>query len=234
MNINITRRGILAAGALAAMTRLRMASAAGANKAAFKFCLNTSTIMGQKLPLPQQIEVARKAGYDAIEPWVRDVDTYAKSGKLADAKKQIADSGLTVENAIGFAQWIVDDEAARKKGMDQFKREMELVAQIGAKRMAAPPGGATNQADFDLNKAAERYRVLVDMGQPLGITPQLEVWGHSKVLGTINDAIFVAAKSGAPTACILPDVFHMYRGNVPFADLRKLSATTLQMIPLND
>src|SRR5947209_20185086 len=46
----------------------------------FGYCLNLSTIQGQKLPLVDQIAVAAKAGYQAIEPWVRDLDRYAKEG----------------------------------------------------------------------------------------------------------------------------------------------------------
>ena len=34
----------------------------------FKFCLNMSTIRGQELDAAAEIEVAGKAGYDAIEP----------------------------------------------------------------------------------------------------------------------------------------------------------------------
>src|SRR2546421_8392592 len=35
----------------------------------FGYCLNTSTIRGQNLPLAEEIEIASKAGFSAIEPW---------------------------------------------------------------------------------------------------------------------------------------------------------------------
>ena len=82
----------------------------------FRYCLNTSTIRGKKLGIVKEIEIAAKAGYDAIEPWMRDLDEYVqKGGSLRDLGMQIADGGLTVESAIGFAQWIVDDPNERKK-----------------------------------------------------------------------------------------------------------------------
>ena len=75
------------------------------------------------------------------------IEEYVKGGgSLKDLKRKIADLGLTVESAIGFPEWIVDDEARRAKGLEQAKREMDLVAQIGGKRLAAPPAGATNTA----------------------------------------------------------------------------------------
>ena len=48
---------------------------------------------------------------------------------------------MTIESAIGFAPWIVNDAAKRKAGLEQAKREMDMLAQIGGKRMAAPPAG---------------------------------------------------------------------------------------------
>ena len=46
----------------------------------FRFCLNTSTIRGQKVPLEQEVDLASEVGYDAIEPWIREIDEYVKAG----------------------------------------------------------------------------------------------------------------------------------------------------------
>ena len=41
---------------------------------AFKFSLNTATLRGQKLSLPEQVEIAAKAAaYHAIEPWLDEM-----------------------------------------------------------------------------------------------------------------------------------------------------------------
>src|SRR5438477_7050218 len=151
----LTRRNALAqTGGLIGATVLGGklgAESASANPAVrelerpFRFCLNTSTIRGQKLGILKEIEVAANAGYDALEPWVDSIKEYVEhGGVLADLKKRISDSGLTVESAIGFPDWIVEDEARRAKGLERAKREMDLVAQIGGKRFAASPAGATD------------------------------------------------------------------------------------------
>jgi hypothetical protein len=36
----------------------------------FKICLNTSTLRGYKLPLRDLIDIAARAQFDAIEPWI--------------------------------------------------------------------------------------------------------------------------------------------------------------------
>ncbi|MHC4521464.1 MAG: sugar phosphate isomerase/epimerase family protein [Planctomycetota bacterium] len=143
----------------------------------FRYCLNTSTIRGQKLGIEREIDVTAEAGYSAIEPWVQTIQQYVQTGgKLRDLRKRLEDRGLTVESAISFPRWIVDDDAVRAKAVEQVKREMDLLAQVGGKRIAAPPAGA-REPGLDLLKAAERYRTLLELGDRTGVVPQVEVWG---------------------------------------------------------
>ena len=136
MKHNLSRRQVLASAAVIATGIASASPVHGAVGAAssdsrskiqaaakeVKYCLNMSTIRGQKLTLPQQVEMAAKAGYQAIEPWMGELDEFVKGGgKLADLRKQIEDAGLTVESAIGFAQWIVDDDEKRKAGLEQAR-----------------------------------------------------------------------------------------------------------------
>ncbi len=201
----------------------------------FIFCLNTSTIMGQKLGIVREIEVAAQAGFQAIEPWIGAIEEYKKGGgSLKDLKNRIADSGLTVESAIGFPEWIVEDDARSAKGMDRARYEMELVAQLGGKRFAAPPAGATDAPGLDLAKAAERYRTLLEAGDAIGVVPQLELWGFSKNLNRISQCAYVALEAAHPKACVLTDVFHLYKGGSDFRALRLLSGQAIQVMHLND
>ncbi len=232
------KRGAVLAGApLAACVLRSPVAAAAAPEAAgrFRYCLNTGTIRGQKLGLVKEVEIAAQAGYEAIEPWVEAIDQHARGGgSLKDLRQRIADLGLTVESAIAFPEWIVDDEAKRAAGLERARREMDLVAQLGGKRMATPPAGATNQPGLDLMKAAERYRALLEVGDKMGVTPQLEHWGFSKNVRLLSEAAFVAIQSGHPKACILADVFHLYKGGSDFNGLRLLRANALQVFHLND
>ncbi len=201
----------------------------------FRYCLNTSTIRGQKLGLEKEIDVAAEAGYSAIEPWVSTIGEYVEAGgKLPDIRKRIEDYGLTVESAIGFARWIVDDDAVRAQAFEQVKREMDLLARIGGIRIAAPPAGATNKPGLDLLQAAQRYRALLELGDQMGVVPQVEVWGSSKNLHRLGQSMFVVIESGHPKACLLPDVYHIYKGGSDFTGLKTISSQTIQVFHLND
>ena len=201
----------------------------------FRYCLNTATIHGHKLGVVKEIEVAAQAGYEGIELWMDALGEYVKNGgSLPDLKKRISDSGLTVEGAIGFPEWIVDDEARRAKGMERAKAEMEMVAQIGGLRFAAPPAGATDLPKLELMKAAERYRALLEAGEQLGVVPELEVWGFSKNLGHLSECVAVAMETGHRNACVLPDVFHLYKGGSDLHGIRLLGPDAIQVFHLND
>ena len=201
----------------------------------FGYCLNTSTISGQKLPIAEVIEIAARAGYRGIEPWVSELDQHVKTGgSLKDLGTKIRDLGLTVESAIGFAEWIVDDEARRGQALEQARREMEMVRAIGGTRIAAPAAGATDRADLDLRKIASRYRALLEIGDAIGVVPEVEVWGFSQTLGRLSEATFVAIESGHPKACVLPDIFHLHKGGSGFHGLRLLGPEAIGIFHFND
>ena len=201
----------------------------------FSFCLNTSTIREQSLGLVGEIEVAAQTGYDGIEIWVRTLEDFVKSGgKLVDIRKRTADLGITIENAISFPQWIVDDESVRRSALEQAAKEMDMLAAIGCKRIAAPPIGATDKPGLDLNRAAERYLELLKVGDKTGVLPQLELWGFSANLHLFGEVLYVAAESGHPKACILPDVYHIYKGGSDFNSLKLLNGSSIHMFHMND
>jgi len=220
----VSRRQVLAgAGALMGASLVRdLEAQTGAPKPRpadepFGYCLNTSTIRGHKLSITEEVDIAAEAGYRAIEPWIGKIDEYVdKGGSLPDLAKRIRDHGMTVESSIGFAPWIVNDDAQRSKAMEAAKRDMDRVARIGGKRMAAPAAGAQQRNDVDLLKAAERYRALCELGDQFGVVPMVEVWGFSKTLTKLSQATMVAMESGHPKACVLADVYHLYKGGSDF------------------
>lgn len=197
--------------------------------------LNTSTLRGHKLSLPEIISIASKAGYEAIEPWIDEIDCYvADGGDLGDLKKRFEDAGLSVVNAIGFFAWIVDDPAERASALAEAERNMRLLAAIGGTRLAAPAFGATDRTDIDLREASERYRALLEIGDRYGVVPMVEVWGFSKTLQRLGEALFVAAGAGHKDASVLADVYHLYKGKSGYEGLRLVRPSTIPLIHVND
>jgi len=238
-----SRRELLACAGAGAVLLTGMASEPGSAVAAepsasnaepFGYCLNTATIHGQKLSLVEEMEVAAKAGYQGFEPWVREIQEYVDhGGSTGDLKKRAVDLGLSIESAIGFADWVNDDDAKRAQGLEQWKRDAALVAAIGGKRMAAPLVGAY-KTPVELPKVADRYRKLLGLSRSLGVVPQLEMWGGSKTMARLGEVAYVLVESAQPDACVLIDAFQVYRGGSDFAGLRLFNGATLHVFHIND
>ena len=197
----------------------------------FQYCLNTSTISGcGEYSIVEYIEIASKAGYDAIEVWVGDLrDFLTKSGSLNQVKEVLDKSQLTVANAIGFAPWLNENG-----GLEAMQNDMELLAKIGCQRIAAPPVGHEGNMPLDLFKTGRQYKKLLELGRETGVMPQLEFWGVSEIFNHLGQAVMVTTVSGDTDARILPDVFHMFKGGTEFSALEMLNPDLVDVFHLND
>ena len=202
---------------------------------AFRYCLNTSTISGQKPGIVKYVEIAGEAGYDGIEVWMRDLKQYVDEGNsLESLRKLIEDNKLKVENAIGFAPWLVPGDEGMQQGFKLMKEEMMMLKEIGGTRIAAAPAGLNADVPLDLIKAGERYHQLLDLGRETGVMPQLEFWGSSPVLYQMGQVLMIAANANDPDARILPDVYHLFRGGSGFECLKMLNGNFVEIFHMND
>jgi sugar phosphate isomerase/epimerase len=232
----MTRRDMLTLSTAAvAATAVNPNAKAAEPTEPFGYSFNTSTIRGQKVPIDEEVKLAAKAGYNAIEPWIAELHSYVtKGGNPKDLGKLIADQGLKVESSIGFARWIVDDDLERQKGLDEAKRDMEMVLAIGGQRIAAPPAGATEKPIANMGAIADRYRKLAELGAQIGVIPEAEVWGFSKTMSRLAETVLIAMESGHPKACVLPDVYHLFKGGSGFDSLRFLQGKAIGIFHVND
>ncbi|PZV83536.1 secreted protein [Algoriphagus aquaeductus] len=223
----------LALAPIAATAASVHASPAPKASSQFKFSLNTSTIRGQKLSLPQIIELAAKAGYDGFEPWMMEIEAYLKEGNtISSLKKLASDAGLEFFNCIGFPTWMAQDEEKSKTGFAQMEKEMGILAELGCTRVAAPAIGT--EAPLDLLKAGERYKKLLELGRKTGVMPQLEFWGAFPSFFHLGQAMAVAAAADDKDAKILADVYHLFRGGSGFEGMKMLDGHAIDIFHMND
>jgi sugar phosphate isomerase/epimerase len=204
-------------------------------KSRFTFCLNMATIRGHKLGFVKELEIASAAGFRSVEIWFDSWQEYLKNGgTISDTKKRLNDLGLIVENSISFNEWIVDDETTRKKEIEQMKRDMGILAEIGCKRIAATGKGATNSIAPDFDTIAERYHTILELGDTSGVVPQLEMWGFMKNMSNVSEVLYMAMKTSHPSARILLDIFHLYKGQTSLNTLPLMDPLAVDILHMND
>jgi len=211
------------------------AAAPAEEKGPFKFCLNTSTIMGQKPGLAGYIDIASKAGYDGVELWVSDVKEYvAKGNSLQSLAALLKAKNIVVYDAISFTTWMVDDDAQRKAGVTQLEEEMKMMAALGCHRIAAPPAGIEAGTPINIENAGRRYNDILQLGKKYNVMPLLEFWGASGTVYNFSQAFAIASASNDAEARILPDVYHLFRGGSGFNCLQMVNGKVIDIIHMND
>ena len=204
-------------------------------KHAYVLSLNMATIRGHKLGFVKELETASAAGFGSVEIWIDSLQEYlSHGGTIGEAKKRLNDLGLIVEDLISFNKWIVDDGAVRKNGLEQMKRDMEMMAILGCKRIAATGMGASNTTVPDLDVIAERYHTVLELGDQTSVVPQLEMWGFQKNMSNVAEIIYIAMKSGHPSARVLLDIFHLYKGNTSVNTLPLMNPNAAEILHMND
>jgi len=114
-----------------------------------------------------------------------------------------------------------------------MKAEMDQLREVGCRRVAAPPVGAT-EGELDLKAAADRYGALVELGTQTGVMPQLELWGFSKNLSRLGEVLYVATESGQKDARLLLDVYHLYKGGSGHSTLSFVGKPLIEIFHMND
>ena len=195
----------------------------------FRYCLNASTIA--TTPILKQLEVAKAAGYEAIELWHDHIDTHlAAGGTLAEIRRAIDDSGLKIPTTIYLAGWFQPAGTEHDVAIAEVRRRLEQAAAVGAEfSIAGPPPGA---ADRDLG--ARHYAELLELGKSYGVKPAFEYLGFVDDINTIDDAIDIVQRSGHPDATVVIDPFHCWRGGGSASSIGKLKANQIAISHFND
>ena len=235
MTMTMDRAGFLR-GALACAGALAAGGCRLFAGRARRLALNPSTIREFRLPLVEQVRLAADAGWDGLEPWMKDLRAAKADGTLGEAVRIARGEGLAFVNGIAFGQWASSDGRVRAAGLEETKRDMALLAEIGCPTVAASMFGMhkPGAALLTTPEIAERYAAVLDLGRRMGVRPLLEYWGHSVNLNTPERALEVLRLLGRPDAAVLPDVYHTYRGGGDFATLAKFTASEMPVLHVND
>lgn len=195
-------------------------------------CLDTATIRTAK-SLEEKVDIAIAAGYDAIEPWDKELAEYEKNGgDLKELGKKIRQAGLFVPSMIGLWGCLPENEEAFQASLPETKNRMRMAADIGCQHIQAIPNKVGE--DYDVKFVASCYRRLLEIGlKEYNIIPAL-VFVKMFPLKTMGQAVAIALDADHPMAKIIPDVYHMYISEGGFEGLKLLNGNLFAIFQFND
>src|SRR4029078_5423032 len=145
----LSRREFLAASAVAATVGSRVPLAAAEEPAKFK--LGTVTYNVPKdWDLPTLLKVCREVGIAAVEcrtTHKHGVEPSLSPSQRKDVKKQFADAGVVFWGCGSVCEFQSTDTAVVKKNIEECKRFVDLVKDIGGHGVKVRPNGLPKGAD---------------------------------------------------------------------------------------
>lgn len=145
----LSRRSFLAAGVLAASGGLRPPLAQAADAAKFKLGLVTYNVP-KDWDLPTLLKVCKEVGVAAVEcrtTHKHGVEPTLSAEQRAEVRKRFADSGVVFSGCGSTCEFHSDDPATVAKNVEECKRFVGLVKDLGGKGVKVRPNGVPKGAD---------------------------------------------------------------------------------------
>lgn len=194
-------------------------------------CLDTYTILPASLE--DKVEIAAAAGYDAIEPWDRELIAYEQEGgNVEKLGKRIKELGLFVPSVIGLWNALPPDEEEFNASLPDTRNRMRLAKAIGSQHIQAIPN--TVGEGYNVKSVAARFRQLIEIGETeFNLSPALVFVTHFPIK-SLGQAMAVALDTNHPSAKIIPDTFHMYKSEGGFAGLDLIRGESIAIFQFAD
>jgi 2-keto-myo-inositol isomerase len=201
-------------------------------KSPWPICLDTATIRPGE-SLEKKVEIAKTAGYDAIEPWDWELAEFEKNGvDLKALGKKIRDLGMFVPSMIGLWGCLPKTEEDFQKSLEGTRNRMRMASAIGCAHVQAIPNEVGE--NFDYKFVSSCYRRLLEIGiKEYNLIPAL-VFVKMFPLKRMGQAVAIALDADHPQARIIPDVYHMYISEGGFEGLKLLKGEMFAIFQFND
>ncbi|EDM26689.1 probable IolI protein [Lentisphaera araneosa HTCC2155] len=172
-------------------------------------CLDTATL-SKKISLEKKIELAAEAGFDAIEPWDRELKAHEESGKsLKDLAQKVKDLGMFVPSVIGVWGSLAPDKETFEKDREQHRERLRMISEVGASHAQIIPK-FDRKEPLDHYNAAWAYAEICKMAKEFNLDPGIIFLNFVPGLEKLADAVHIGLLSGVENAQVIPDTFHMF------------------------
>ena len=197
-----------------------------------KLALNGATIMHS--PLGDDVDIAAKCGFDALEIWAGKIDDYVALRTLDELALRMRSLGIVPWCINSIEDITFRDPEGRRELLAELARTADIARAIGAPAIVVVPGRRPDgySAHESVEDAADVLRAMSDVAGEIALA--FEFLGKPQcAIPTLDLAIEVVERVDRPNVGLVIDTFHFYAGGSKLEDLARLSIDKLLVVHLN-
>jgi 4-hydroxyphenylpyruvate dioxygenase len=155
--------------------------------------------------LPDKLEAAAAAGFDAVEIFENDLLTF--EGTAAEAGRMCSDLGLEVALFQPFRDFESMPEPQRRRNLDRAERKFDTMAQLGAP-MVLVCSNVQAAALPEPERAADDLREMAERAGRRGLLVGYEALAWGKHVNRWRQAWDIVRHADHPALGLILDTFH--------------------------
>jgi sugar phosphate isomerase/epimerase len=170
-----------------------------------------------------------RAGFTGMGLFYTDLPHVVKQYGYAGMRSILADHGIRHLELEALIDWFADGE--RRARSDETRALLLRSAEaLGAFQIKAVGDSIT---DYPQGRMTEALGALADQARDSGTRVSIEIMAGSNI-SNLTRALEIVEAADRPNAGILLDVWHIVRGQVPYADIARLPKKWIFGVELND
>lgn len=173
-------------------------------------------------------------GCDAVELWLTKLEQHLEANDPDDARKLLADRGLTPAAAAYQGGLLLSQGEQRRAAFDHFKRRLDLCQRFGVPTVVLVADFVQKVDGEALGRALVSLTEAARWAAGFGVRLALEFRGADTFCACLDTALLLVEQCGEPNVGVCLDVFHYYKGPSKAEDLDRLTAANLAHVQVCD
>ena len=198
--------------------------------------------MLRRLPVPEMVRVVADIGYEYIElsPRTEFIPFFryprADDARVAEMKRALEDTGVKLSSVLPLYRWSGPGEDARRAAVRNWRRAIEITAELGCTLMNSEFNGRPEKADGSEDAFWRSMEELLPVFEKEGIALNLEA--HPDDFCELNEAAVDLVRAiNKPWVNYLycaPHTFHLSDGKGDVAAMLRYAGSKLAHVHIAD
>ena len=199
-----------------------------------KYCINTA-MYNQDLGILEKIKIAAKSGFDAIEPWIYELENI----NLKDVVNCCKDYNIKVSSVEVLYGWFENDgglmgvENNHQSIMDECKRRIEISKNIESKFIIAAPSFSHRGFTANWEQGVNYFKEILDLGKSMGCIPSIEFMGQTEQIKTFELCKSFINDVGNDATMII-DAYHCWKSGGSVYDFDGFDKDRISVLHISD